>query len=104
MISKQHNLEASIKDLNRTHTIWRCRSEDDGNDTSLDNYSISWLEKEWEESSDLDDEAEEIIYTYSTQLGNTDDLFCTSSGAVSITDGSFSMSSGSVSINSVNNV
>ena len=61
LISQRQNLELSIKDLNRTHTTWRCRSEDYGIDTSLDKYSSSWLENEWIESFSLEDEAEELI-------------------------------------------
>ena len=67
LISLRRGLELSIKDLNRTHTIWRCRSEESGIDTTLDEYSSSWLENEWIESFPLEDAAEEIIYTSSSQ-------------------------------------
>ena len=34
----------ALKNLNRSHTIWRCRSEDSNLDTSSDRYSSTWLE------------------------------------------------------------
>ena len=62
---QRQNFGNALKDLNRSHTIWRCRSEDSNIDTSSDRYSTSWLEKVWEEHCVLDDQADEILYAYS---------------------------------------
>jgi len=64
----RQEFEDAIKGLNKSHTIWRCRSEENGIETSSDIYSTSWLECEWEESFALDDEVEALIYAYSTQI------------------------------------
>ena len=63
LIASRKAFESALKDLNKCHTIWRCRSEDIGVDVSED-YSTSWLEKVWHHHCDLDDELDELIYTF----------------------------------------
>ena len=63
----KHNFDSALKDLNRCHTIWRCRYEEEYGCEKLlyEKYSSSWLEDRWEEHSILDDELDEIIYSCS---------------------------------------
>ena len=63
LIASRKAFETALKDLNKCHTIWMCKSEDIGVDVSED-YSTSWLEKVWHHHCDLDDELDELIYTF----------------------------------------
>ena len=46
---ERQKFEDALNDLNRTQTIWRCRSEDVGSYSPTDKYSDCWLESEWYE-------------------------------------------------------
>ena len=65
---QKQQFENALKGLNRSHTIWRCRSDDSNLDTSSDSYSSTWLENEWEEHCALDDQADEFLYTHSLNI------------------------------------
>merc|ERR1712179_102510 len=65
----RENFNNALKDLNRTHTIWWCRYEEQYgcDDLINDEFSTSWLESQWYEYSDLDDELDEILFSFSTR-------------------------------------
>ena len=65
---QRQTFENALKELNRSHTIWRCRSEDNNLDISSDRCSSTWLENEWEEHCTLDDQADEILYAHSLKI------------------------------------
>ena len=59
------DFEKSLKDLNRSWTVWKCRYEEEFGTNAYNNekYSTSWLEGQWYEYSDLDDQLDEIVYS-----------------------------------------
>ena len=75
---ERQKFENALKDLNRTHTIWRCRCDEiDHRDFAESQYSEAWLENKWYEHDTLDDEIEEMIYSYSLrQYSRYDRGFC----------------------------
>ena len=63
---EREKFENALKDVNKSHTIWRCRTEESDYDhADMEKYSTSWLESVWDEYYILDDRVEEIIYAYS---------------------------------------
>ena len=83
-------LEDALHELNKCHTIWRCRHEDVG-DEVLDSepYSAMWLENEWIEHCNLDDQLDELIYGFS--LGLYSATTSTSNSHTTTSEGSFGL-------------
>ena len=66
LTSEMEKFEVALKDLNRSHTTWVCRSEFSDKQLAAERYSQEWLENEWGQSFVLETKIDILLSALST--------------------------------------